>query len=198
MKTRTIIHRKIWPVIPLLGKTSRIARTIIPAIWTLLSYSLAAQSNQPAPTASSGAFKRDFLWGSAATNRLRLGAFLDYSYVAPGDVDYNGTKGRSGAQSFNLAVTGEIPLNDRWFIPLGIGSENIWLNSVVGAPVPDQIDTLRLNAGLGLRFNEKWTVAASLGPVLYALHDIESDDWGIVGMVRAVYRTKIALSGARQ
>jgi hypothetical protein len=64
------------------------------------------------------------------------------------------------------------------------------LDSVAGVPIPDQINTLRFNTGLGLRLDEQWTVAATLGPVLYTLHDIESDDLGIVGMVSAVYRAK--------
>ena len=156
----------------------------------MLSFSLAAQSNQPAPVTLSGAFKTDFLWGSAATNRLRIGAFVDYSYVARGDVNYYGAKGQSGAECVNVLVTGEIPLNDLWYMPLGIGSGNIWFNSVAGAPIPNQIDTLHFNAGLGIRLNEQWTVSASVGPVLYALQDIESDDIGFMGTVRVVYRAK--------
>jgi len=179
-----------WLANSLLGKAGRITWALIPAILACLSGSLAAQNNPPAPAASAGAFKQDFLWSSATTNRLRLAGFLDYSYVAAGDVKYYGTKGHSEAETFHLAVTGEIPLTDRWYVPLGIGSENIWMNSVVGAPVPDQINTLRFNAGLGLRLNEQWTFAASLGPVLYALQDIESNDLGIVAMVNAAYRVR--------
>ncbi len=190
MKILAIIHPTNWPVVPLLGRTSRIARTILPVAGIFLCFSLAAQSNQPAPTASSGPFKTDFLWASATTNRLRLGAFVDYVYVAPGDVDFYGTKGHSEAQSVNVLVTGEIPLNQRWYMPLGLGSANTWFSTVFGVPIPDQIDTLHLNAGLGYRFNDQWTVSGSFGPVLYTLHDIKSDDVGFVGTARAVYRPK--------
>jgi Domain of unknown function (DUF6268) len=121
---------------------------------------------------------------------LRLGAFVDYSYVASGDVNYYGAKGQSAAQSVNIYTSGEIPLNDQWYLPLGVGFGNIWLDSVFGAPIPDQINTLHLSAGLGRHINDQWTVSASVGPVLYALHDIKSDDIGFLGSVRAVYRAR--------
>ena len=165
-------------------------RTLIPAVLALLTCSIAAQTNQPTASGTSGGFKTDSLWGSAATNRLRLGAFVDYTYVAPADVDYSGTKGRSGSESITVGVSGEIPLNAHWYVPLGINSENVWLRSVIGVPVPDQINVLRFNTGVGVRFEEKWTVTASVGPMLYTLDDIKSDDWGIMGTAGVVYRAK--------
>ena len=55
-------------------------------------------------------------------------------------------------------------------------------------PIPDHINVIRLNAGLGYRFAENWTVTASAGPVLYRVEDIEGDDFGVAGLVRATYR----------
>ena len=140
-------------------------------------------------TTTSGAFKQDALWGSAQTNRLRIGAYLDYVYVGPGDVHYSGVNDQeSAAQSVSLNATAELPINDRWFVPLGLGSDNLFMESVEGAPIPDQVHTLRLNTGLGYRFNDDWTISGSLGPVLYRFEDIASNDIGVGGMVRASYR----------
>jgi hypothetical protein len=147
-------------------------------------------TNSPQPFASA-AFKQDFLWGSAQTNRLRIGAYFDYVYVAPAPVDYAGAHGRrSDAQSANLALSSEVPLNQRWFLPIVLGSENTFLGTVPDTPIPDRINVLRLNLGLGYRFEQHWTVAAGVGPVLYRFDDIDGDDIGVGGGVRATYRPR--------
>jgi hypothetical protein len=116
---------------------------------------------------------------------------VGYSYVAPGEASFFGTKaGSSGAQSVTVGMMGNIPVSERWFVPLGIGWGDLFLDSVPGEPVPERIDTLLLFAGLGCRINEQWTVAASAGPALYRFGDIEGNDIGASGMVRAVYRPR--------
>jgi opacity protein-like surface antigen len=128
-------------------------------------------------------------------NRLRLTASADYSYVAPGDTKFQGTSGRkSDAQSVNAGIGGSVPLSDRWFLPVGIGSGNFFLGSVPGTPIPDRIDTLRLSAGLGYRFNDQWSISAALGPVFYRLDEIGTDDLGIAGGVNALYRVSPKLT----
>ena len=156
----------------------------------LLATSAEQATNSPQPFASA-AFKQDFLWGSAQTNRLRIGAYLDYVYDGPATVDYSGGHDRrSDAQSINFALSSEVPLNQRWFLPIVLGSENTFLGTVPDTPIPDRINVLRLNVGLGYRFNENWTVAAGVGPVLYRFDNIEGDDIGVGGGVRATYRAQ--------
>jgi hypothetical protein len=114
-----------------------------------------------------------------------------YSYVAPGKASFSGANGaNSGAQSVTVGVLGSVPVTERWFVPLGIGWGNIFLDSVPGEPVPEQINGLRLLAGLGYRINDQWTVAASAGPALYRFEDITGNDIGAGGMIRAVYRPR--------
>jgi hypothetical protein len=81
-------------------------------------------------------------------------------------------------------------LNEQWFVPFGLGSRNLFLGAVAGAPIPDQIDTLGFNTGLGYRFNDQWTLVGSLGPRFYRLDSLDSSDIGIGGMVRATYEWK--------
>jgi hypothetical protein len=81
----------------------------------------------------------------------------------------------SDAQSFNANITAEIPVNDQWFVPVGIGSCNLFLGTIAGAPIPDQIDTLGFDVGVGYRFNEQWTLADSVGPRFYRLDGLNCD-----------------------
>jgi len=112
---------------------------------------------------------------------------VDHSYVGSGDTSYRGLTGKSDAQAISPSVIGEIPLNEQWFIPVGLRSQNLFLGTVAGAPIPDQVNTLGLNAGVGYRLNNQWTVAASLGPVIYRFDDFRGDDVGVGGVVRATY-----------
>ena len=125
------------------------------AALSLLNYSVAGQSalasaGQPAASPNDAPNS----YGMAAQgNRWTMGASLDYSYVGGGDISFQGIKGNSDAQSFNANVAAEIPVNDKWFVPVGIGSRNLFLGTVANAPIPDQINTLGFNAGVGYRFN---------------------------------------------
>ena len=170
----------------------------------LLTHPLWAQIDQPTNSASaippdSGA--QDFSINNSLAFQpggwLKLGGFVDYSYVAPGDAKFRGLKeSDSQAQSINAAVAATIPLDDHWYLPVSLHSGNFVLESVAGMPIPDHIDTLRLMAGLGYRINEYWTVSAGLGPALYRVTDIDGDDFGIAGMIGATYRANRDLTVA--
>jgi opacity protein-like surface antigen len=162
------------------------------AALSLLNYSVAGQSalasaGQPAAPPNDATNS----YGMAAQgNRWTMGASLDYSYVGGGDISFQGIKGNSDAQSFNANVAAEIPVNDKWFVPVGIGSRNLFLGTVANAPIPDQINTLGFNAGVGYRFNDQWTFAGSVGPRFYRLDGVDGDDVGVSGMFRATYKWK--------
>lgn len=57
-------------------------------------------------------------------------------------------------------------------------------------PIPDQINTLGFDAGLGYHIDEQWTVSASAGPRFYRLSDIGGADIGVGTMVTATYKWK--------
>lgn len=125
-----------------------------------------------------------------------MGLSADYSSVAAGGVDFKGVKGESGAQSATAYFTAEVPVNDAWFVPVGIISRDFFLGTVAGAPIPAQIETLGFETGLGCRLNDQWTVAASAGPRIYRLDSVDNGDIGVGGMARAMYKWKPNLTVA--
>jgi opacity protein-like surface antigen len=159
----------------------------------LLNCSAGAQTNQPAtfPDGPNNAERTP-----SGGGEWRMGISTVYSAVAAGGVNFNGVKGNSGAQSADANLTAIIPLDDAWFVPIGITSRNLFLGTVPGAPIPNQINTLGLNAGLGYHFNDQWTIAGALGPRFYRLDDVESSGIGIGGMVRATYKWRPDLTVA--
>lgn len=164
----------------------------------MLSCALTAQEAPPAesspPATPAGGSQGDFAAPTAFTARdgkSRATFSIDYSYVGPGQAKYQGANlGNSEAQSVNASLAGAVALNEKWFVPLGISSANFFLNSFAGAPIPDEINTLRLLGGLGYNINDEWSIAASLGPVLYRLSDADSGDLGLGGMVHALWRLR--------
>jgi hypothetical protein len=163
------------------------------AVVCLVNYSAAAQTNESA-TLPDRANNAD--WTSSRGGEWRMGLSSDYSSVAAAGVNFNGVKGNSGAQSADANVTGEVPLNEAWFVPMNITSRNFFLGTVPGAPIPNQMDTLGLNAGLGYHWNDQWTFAGALGPRFYRLDSVESSGIGIGGMLRATYKWKANLTVA--
>lgn len=128
-----------------------------------------------------------FGWPQAAGTQPRFGVASEYSYVASGDISYRGLKGSSDAHAITPSASGDIPINEKWFIPVGMRSENLFLGTVAGAPIPDRINTFGLDTGAGYHINSQWTVAATIGPVLYRFDDIGGDEIGIHGAIRATY-----------
>ena len=121
----------------------------------------------------------------------RVNAYATFSYVFPGNASYStAQEKRSDAELVNAGVSANIPINNRWFVPVGLGSADYFLEQVPGEPIPGHIDTLRLFAGLGYRLNDQWTFSAGGGPELYRFNGVRNDDIGEFGMIRAVWRIR--------
>lgn len=111
---------------------------------------------------------------------------IETIYNFAGNTEFRGrTSDESGAFGLNLAVEGLLPLTEQWFIPLELKSQNIWMDTVPGMPVPEQINILELGAGLAYKPNEEWLFMLKGGPSLYKLDDIGSNDIGISGGLMA-------------
>ena len=180
------------------------ATTCLPALALLLCYPLYAQVDERSsstPSAVDKSSSEESLPSDSTAPRpggpLRVGGFVDYSYVGPGDPQFRGVKGSgSDAQSLNAALSVALPLQEQWYLPLSLSSANFALDSVPGMPIPSHIDTLRFLTGLGYQFNSQWTFTAVAGPALYRLDSVDGDDVGVVGMVGAVYRANPDLTWA--
>jgi hypothetical protein len=152
-----------------------------------------ARQDEAQPATPSGGSQQEFAPANAFVphegNLPKIAGSVDYSYVAPGDAKFQGIKeSGSDAQSLHAAVAGAIPINEHWFVPLGLSSGNFWLDSVSGQPIPDRINTLRLLTGLGYRLNDQWILSAGVGPALYRLDDVSTSDLGIGGMIGALHQ----------
>ena len=198
---KVIVCRSITTI---LGKINRSSTAIILLMLIFQSPPLSAQVEQPGDgkmVLPPGTAHEDSARMNSDTsrqeNRPNWNVSVDSSYVGSGNVKYGGTtRSKSDAFSLNLGLNARIPIQDKWFAALGLGSDNFFLNSVAGAPVPDQINTMRFSAGLGYRFNQAWTVVVMLSPVLYNLSDIHGNDLGFAGMVLANYHVNPDLTFA--
>lgn len=152
-----------------------------------LSVPAVAQENA---VATAGDFDRPPQEGQAGWQ-----ANVDTGYVAGSAPKFQGTRlGDSDAFNYKLQAGTRVPLNKDWFLNLDLISDNFSLEQVSGAPIPENIHTLRLNAGLGYRWGEKWTFSALLSPSLYRLEDVRGDDLGISGGVLARYQANPSLT----
>jgi hypothetical protein len=124
------------------------------------------------------------------TNRPSLiQAQWEVSYAAPGEVDFRGTKsGDSDALNARLNLFAPLPLNRHWIVPLGLGTQNLFLDTVSGVPVPEEIHTLSLNSGLGRRLNDDWTIIGMASATLYKFSDVGGNDVGVSGGINAMWR----------
>jgi hypothetical protein len=127
--------------------------------------------------------------GGVETNRPPLiQTMLNTSFTAEGKTKYQGAKqGNSGAFNVDLGANGMFPLNEDWMLPLDLMSQNYWLESVPGTPVPIHINTLGFGAGLGCRAVENWMFIARISPLFYRLYDVNSDDVGVAGGLMAMW-----------
>ena len=150
------------------------------------------------PPTPPGGSQQDFAAPTAFTTiagKSRATVSVDYSYVGPGQSKFQGEKlGNSDAQLVNASVAGAVALDEKWFIPLGISSANLFLDPVAGAPIPEEIHTLRLLGGLGYHLNDQWSFSASLGPAFYRLSDVDTSTLGLGGMVQAIWRMQPSLT----
>jgi hypothetical protein len=148
---------------------------------------VAAQTNQSAVASEDGdlldrADDRDGEW--------RVGLTGDYASVAASGVNFYGAKGNSGAQTAEASLASETALNRDWFVPMDITLRNYSFGTLAHAPIPNQIYTLALNAGLGYHLDDQWTVGGALGPRFYRLDAVDGSGIGIGHSVWATYRWK--------
>ena len=122
-------------------------------------------------------------------------ASLNSSYTLPGDAKVGGTKlGNSDAFELGLNVRGSTPIDEKWMWLWGGRLQNIFLGSIAGAPIPERINTLNLNTGVGYRFNEHWMVNGFAGPTLYRFDNVSGDTVGFSGGVIAMYQANAVLT----
>lgn len=132
---------------------------------------------------------------AAPASHAGIDASLDTSYTASGDTTFRGANlAMSDAFSVNLNVRSHLNWNDDWTIPLGLQSQNSFLDAVSGAPVPDRLNTLRLSGGLGWHLNEEWSFSALLSPTLYKFEDIGANDIGVSALLNAVWNSSPSLT----
>lgn len=117
------------------------------------------------------------------------------SYTGEGVAEFRGADSaeESDASSLELSIGHKVTLNNSWALLFQIGSTNLYLNSVPGAPIPDSIHTLRLTTGIEYKPGEKLTLMALFIPSLYRLEDVGSDDVGLSGGLLMNYRSSPTL-----
>lgn len=122
-------------------------------------------------------------------------ASLNAGYVGGGATKFQGARlGDSDAFDFDLQAGARVPLDEAWFLQLGLRSENIYLDQENGAPIPEEIHTFHFSAGLGYRLNEKWTLTGLLSPSLYRFEDVGINDFGLSGGLLARYEANPRLT----
>lgn len=133
---------------------------------------------------------------------------IDYSSVGSGTMEFRGRdRAESGAQSVTIVLEGSVPVGSppkleegvpptppRWMMPLGLMSQNVYFDDVLGAPVPASVHTLSLDTGLGYRVNDAWTLMVRVSPTLYRTDGIDSGDLGVRGGVMALWRRSPSLT----
>jgi len=184
----------------ILRRVAGLLTVIMLQAWRTLNAQEAQSTGGPPPVPPGGS-EQEFAPANSFVprpgNLARVAAAVDYSYVAAGDASFQGLKqSGSDAHLIHLTVAGAVPLDEHWFIPLGLSAGNLWLGSESEIPIPERINTLRLLTGVGYRINDQWTCAASVGPALYRLEEIDGDDIGVAGMVGALYRRNPTLTWA--
>ena len=115
-------------------------------------------------------------------------AGVNVGYVGGTSAKFQGARsGDSDAFNVNVDAGTRVAFTDDWFLNLGLVSDNYFLGSVAGIPVPDAIHTLRLNTGVGYHWNDQWTFTALVSPSLYRFEDVNGDDIGVSGGVVAAF-----------
>lgn len=122
-------------------------------------------------------------------------AQIESSFTGSGKTEFLGEK-TGGSESSNASANlfFPIPLNEKWLIPLGLGSQNISLNSVPRVPVPNRINTFNLTTSLGHRVNEDAMLMGIFSSTLYKFSDVGGNDIGFSGAVTAMWRYSPSLT----
>ncbi len=118
------------------------------------------------------------------------------SYTAASAAKFDGVKSaeESDAYALELSIGRKIKLSSSWSLLVDLGSQNIYLDSIPAARVPDEIHTLRITTGVEFKVSEKWTIAGLFSPSLYRFEDVNSDDVGFSGGLMMAYRYRPTLS----
>jgi len=120
--------------------------------------------------------------------RLPIDVTVESSFTSAGKAKFRGAEfGDSEANNLSLGVNSRVTLNEHWNIPLELRSQNLFLGSLSGAPVPEDIHTLAFGAGLSYRPNTRWSFMALAGPTLYKLSDVGGNDIGVSGRLTAMW-----------
>lgn len=113
---------------------------------------------------------------------------LESSYTAAGKAKFRGADlSDSDAYNVSLGLRTRAPLNEHWSIPLELRSQNLYLGSLAGIPVPEDIHTLQFGTGLSYRPNDRWMFMALVSPTLYKFSDLGGNDIGISGGLTAMW-----------
>jgi len=113
---------------------------------------------------------------------------LESSYTAAGKAKFRGADfSNSDAYNVSLGLRTRAPLNEHWSIPLELRSQNLFLGSLAGVPVPEDIHTLQFGTGLSYRPNDRWMFRALVSPTLYKFSDVGGNDIGVSGGLTAMW-----------
>jgi hypothetical protein len=166
-------------------------------------YALALSGNcaESAPSTGDGnasqSFSRALALSPKAEGRPRITVNSDYSYVFGTKASFGREDSdNSGAQSVTAALAVTVPVSEKWFVPLGLSTTHHFLDSAADLPIPDSIHTLRVSAGVGYNFDQRWSASLSLGPTLYKFEEVGGNDVGIAGLVTVLYRVNPGLTWA--
>ena len=118
------------------------------------------------------------------------------SYTAASTAKFDGVKsaGDSDAYAFDLSIGHKFKLNSSWSLLVDLGSQNIYLNSIPAARVPDEIHTFRITTGVEFKVSEKLTITGLFSPSLYRFEDVTGNDIGFSGGLMMAYRYRPTLS----
>lgn len=181
------------PTQPLPAFGQSLAPTLKAVVWT--AWIVAALTPAVARAQSPGLLNILPTYRAGDTNRPSpVQAPVETSYTGPGRAEFLGMKsGHSDAFQAGINLFTPVPLNDRWIIPLGLASQNILLDPVAGAPVPERINTLSLTTGVGHRFNDDWMILGMFSTTLYQFNGVDGGDLGFSGGVSAMWRYRPSL-----
>lgn len=113
---------------------------------------------------------------------------LESSYTAGGETKFRGAKvGDSDAFDANFGLSYFWDLDESWSIPFDLQSQNVFLDSLAGTPLPESIHTLEFGTGLAYRLDDSWMFMARISPVLYKLDDVGGNDIGLSGGLMAMW-----------
>jgi hypothetical protein len=123
-----------------------------------------------------------------AESPLIVSVTPDYTWVDRSSVADGAAAGKSGVQTADLEIETQIPICDRWSVPVDFQSANMFLGRVPGIAIPETIDTVHLAAGLAYKIDPAWSVALTAGPALYEFDAVSLADVGIAGELRVTYQ----------